>query len=96
MSKAFYRALDIGEGKRGDRVTRLHIVREDGRRPGTGGYCSSTIGLHRGSRAVIIEPMPVTPPAGLKWCPTCVGQHAEREGQLRTFAAILAVTGYRR
>lgn len=94
MAKAFYRAFDIAEGKRGDKVTRLHIVREDGRRPGTGGYCPASLGIHKGSRAIILEPLPVTPPAGLKWCPTCVGQHAERAGQLHTFAAILAVGGY--
>jgi len=64
------------------------------RRPGTGGYCPAQLGIHKGSRAIILEPMPVTPPAGLKWCPTCVGQHAERAGQLHTFAAILAVGGY--
>lgn len=40
-------------------------------------------------------PTPAVPPAGLSWCPTCVGRLAERAGALGRVAAELASGGTR-
>ena len=83
-ARAFYR------GHQSTRTTRLHIMREDGKFPGRSALC----GVHgwgvRRSEPVIVDPMPVVPPAGLSWCPACVGRLAERAGVLGRVAAELA------
>ncbi len=84
MTRAFYR------GYQSPRVTRLHVMREDGRFPGRSALC----GVHgwgvRRSEPVIVDPMPAVPPPGLSWCPACVGRLAERRGLLAGWAAELA------
>jgi len=84
MARAFYRSY------RSARVTRLHIMREDGKFPGRSAEC----GVHgwgvRRSEPVVLDPMPSVPPAGLSWCPGCVGRLAERRGVLAGWAAELA------
>ncbi|MFI1194024.1 hypothetical protein ACH4T9_12315 [Micromonospora sp. NPDC020750] len=84
MARAFYR------GYQSTRVTRLHVMREDGKFPGRSAEC----GVHgwgvRRSEPVILDPIPAVPPAGLSWCPGCVGKLAERAGVLARWAAELA------
>jgi hypothetical protein len=84
MPRAFYRSYPS------PRVTRLHIMREDGKFPGRSALC----GVHgwgvRRSEPIVLDPMPVCPPAGLSWCPLCVGRLAERAGLLDRVAAELA------
>lgn len=69
--RAFYRSYVAG-GKRSSRVTRLHLMREDGTFPGRQGMC----GIHgwdvTRSDTVIIDPAPDVPPHGLSWCTKCV------------------------
>lgn len=90
MTRAFYR------GYQSARTTRLHIMREDGKFPGRSALC----GVHgwgvRRSEPVVLDPMPAQPPAGLSWCPACVGRLAERAGVLAGWAAELAQAGAER
>jgi len=95
MAKAFYRNYPDDGEHLSRRVRRLHIVREDGPAPGRRGYCGIQVGDVQHSSAGLLDPMPVVAPVGLRWCPHCVGEHAERLGQLDTIAAVLAVGGYR-
>jgi hypothetical protein len=95
MARAFYRNYPDDAAHLSRRVHRLHIIHEDGKRPGRGGYC----GIHfydvTRSTAGVLDPMPMVAPLGLSWCAKCVGEHAERLGQLDAVAAVLAVGGYR-
>ncbi len=84
MTRAFYRSYAS------PRVTRLHVMREDGKFPGRQGLCGTAGWGVRRSEPVIIDPMPATPPAGLLWCPPCVGRLAERAGVLAGWAGVLA------
>jgi hypothetical protein len=93
-ARAFFRGYP-DTGWRSQRVTRLHIIREDGRNPGRQGLCGTGAGQHQLSNPVILDPMPAVPPAGLAWCPPCVGQLAERAGQIAAVAALLAAVGGR-
>lgn len=95
MARAFYRDYPEDAEHLSRRIKRLHIVREDGKRPGHNGYCGIQVGDVTRSTAGIIDPMPVVAPQGLHWCGKCVGEHAERIGQLDIIAAVLAVGGYR-
>jgi hypothetical protein len=95
MARAFYRDYPHDGPHLSRRVRRLHIIREDGKRPGRSGYCGIQVGDVRRSTAGIFDPMPVIAPPGLSWCGKCVGEHAERIGQLDTIAAVLAVGGYK-
>ncbi|MFC5654454.1 hypothetical protein [Streptomyces nogalater] len=67
-------------------------MREDGKYAGRQAYC----GVHGwrvvDSSAVILDPMPTEPPAGLAWCGACVGRAAEHAGLLTLWAAQLATT----
>jgi len=84
VTRAFYR------GYQSSRVTRLHLMREDGKFPGRQGLCGVSGWAARRSDPIILDPMPVVPPAGLSWCPACVGRLAERRGVLAGWAAELA------
>lgn len=89
MARAFYRSY-VHAQRRAGQVTRLHIMREDGPRPGRQGECGTTgYGVTR-SEPVILDPMPAEAPAGLRWCPLCIGRLAERAGRLAAVAADLA------
>ena len=87
-ARAVYRGYWQG-GRRSARVTRLHIIREDGARH-LSMWCGQSAGPHRNSEPVIIDPMPPLPPAGLSWCPACIGHLAEQFGVLGDVAARLA------
>lgn len=95
MARAFYRNYPDDAAKLSRRIHRLHIVREDGKRPGRHGYCGIQVGDVTRSTAGVLDPMPVVAPPGLSWCGKCVGEHADRMGQLDSVAAVLAVGGYR-
>lgn len=89
MARAVYRGYWHG-GKRSVRVTRLHILREDGKFPGGQMWCGQLAGTHKNSEPVIFDPMPASPPEGLSWCPLCIGHLAEQYGVLNEVAARLA------
>lgn len=76
--------------RRAGQVRRIHIIREDGKFPGHLTMCGQPAWSAKNAPAVIINPMPPTPPTGLRWCPSCVGHLAERVGQLNNVAATLA------
>jgi len=78
--------------RRGGQVRRLHIIREDGRAPGKQTLCGQHATGTTKAGAVLIDPMPATPPDGLTWCPTCIGLLTERTGRLDALAALLTAT----
>jgi hypothetical protein len=84
VTRAFHR------GYRSSRTTRLHIMREDGTFPGRSGLCGTHGWAVTRSETVVLDPMPDVPPAGLSWCPLCVGRAAELAGVLGQVAAGLA------
>ena len=88
--RAFYRGYSARTGRRAAQVRRLHIMREDGPMPGRQGECGTTGWDVTHSPAVLLDPAPQTPPAGLAWCPRCVGLAAARTGLLDQWAAQLA------
>ncbi|APD18681.1 hypothetical protein SEA_MOJORITA_40 [Streptomyces phage Mojorita] len=88
--RAFYRGYSARTGRRAAQVRRLHIMREDGPMPGRQGECGTTGWDVTHSPAVVLDPAPQTPPAGLAWCPRCVGLAAARTGLLDQWAAQLA------
>lgn len=89
MARAVYRSY-VHDGRRAGQVTRCHILREDGPWAGKASLCGQNQWDVTNSRTVLIDPMPATPPAGLSWCPPCVGRLAERAGRLDAVAAGLA------
>lgn len=91
-ARAFHRNYPVSSDGRSRRITRLHILREDGRHPGRQGLCGTSAGRHSQSEAVVLDPMPAQPPAGLSWCAMCVGQLAERTGLISAVGALLAAT----
>lgn len=78
------RAVYPRPASRGRPARWLHIVREDGPRPGREAMCG-----HRTDHPVILDPMPASPPHGLMWCPACVGQLAEQAGLLDLVVTML-------
>lgn len=78
------------DGRRAGQVTRIHIIREAGKRPGEQTWCGQGTGLHKNSQPVVLDPMPAQPPPGLAWCPMCIGHLAEVLGRLGEVAAALA------
>jgi hypothetical protein len=90
MARAVYRGYWHG-GKRSARVTRLHVIREAGKRnPWLETLCGQSATQHTHSEPVIFDPMPPVPPEGLSWCPKCIGHLAERYGLLGVIAESLA------
>lgn len=82
--RAGYRGYVQG-GKRSSRVTRLHIVRDLKpweNLPGPRYWCGQSAWPHHRSEPVILDPAPLSPPAGLSWCPSCIGHLAEHLGLL--------------
>lgn len=67
---------------RAGQVRRVHIVREDGPRPGQDAMCGQAARPVTNATPVVIDPMPPHPPDGLEWCPHCLGRLAERLGAL--------------
>ncbi|MER8042564.1 hypothetical protein [Streptomyces sp. NPDC094032] len=88
--RAFYRGYSARTGRRAAQVRRLHIMREDGPMPGRQGECGTAGWDVTQSPAVILDPASPSPPAGLSWCPRCVGLAAARTGLLDQWAAQLA------
>jgi hypothetical protein len=91
MARAVYRGYPASTDRRSARVTRLHVIREDGPGGRMQTWCGQGAGSHRNSEPVILDPLPARPPDGLKWCPMCVGHLAEVCGVLDEVAARLAV-----
>lgn len=92
MTRAFFRSY-VHLHRRSARVTRLHIMREDGPYAGRQGLCGTAgWGVTR-SEPIVLDPMPAAPPDGLTWCPACVGRLAELRGVLAGWAAELAGGG---
>lgn len=101
--RAFYRGYPDLSDRRSKRVTRLHVLREDGgpfrgrpayapARP-VAGWCGTSAGRHSQSEPVVLDPMPAVPPTGLSWCASCIGHLAEQLGQLAGFGLILSTVG---
>jgi len=101
MPRAVYRGYR-DDGKRSALVTRLHIIRETPvaahrsvyrpfhDRPAEQTWCGQSATRHQHSEPVVIDPMPSSPPEGLKWCPACIGHLAELLGLLDEVGAKLA------
>lgn len=89
MARAFYRSY-VHNHRRAAQVRRLHILREDGKLPRRQGLCGAAAWGVTRSEPVVLDPMPASPPAGLSWCPACVGKLAELRGRLAAVAADLA------
>jgi len=88
-ARAVYRGYWQG-GKRSARVTRLHIIREEGKHSWLETWCGQPATQHTNSEPVIFDPMSALPPEGLRWCPACIGHLAESLGVLGDMAARLA------
>ncbi len=78
--------------RRAAQVRRLHVVNDTGPRPGRQTCCGQIATSRFKGAAVILDPLPATPPDGLTWCPTCIGRLAEQTGFLATFAAMLSAS----
>ncbi len=91
MTRAMYRGYPASSSPRKSaRVTRLHIIREEGPNGWPQTWCGQSAGVHRNSQPVIIDPMPLRAPEGLSWCPKCIGHLAERYWLLDEIAESLA------
>lgn len=88
--RAFYRGYSTQSGRRAGQVRRLHVMREDGKFPGRSALCGAAGWDHTHSPAVIVDPMPAVPPAGLSWCNSCVGHAAFLVGTLAQVAVTVA------
>jgi hypothetical protein len=76
--------------KRSSRVTRVHVVREDGKHAGRQTMCGQHAYDVTNSEAIIRNtPHPL--PGGLTWCPKCIGHAAEHLGRLDEVARLLGV-----
>lgn len=92
-ARAMYRGYWHG-GKQSARVTRLHVIRDSPpspqrrwtAKPAEQTWCGQSAGPHRNSVPVVIDPVPDRPPAGLSWCPSCIGHLAEWYGLLDEIA----------
>lgn len=88
--RAFYRGYSTATGRRAKQVRRLHVMREDGKFAGKQGLCGTPGWGVTQSPAVILDPIPTEPPAGLSWCNSCVGHAAHLVGVLADTAAAVA------
>ena len=89
LPRAIYRGYYAG-GKRSDRVSRLHVIRETGPHAGVQTLCGQAAYRCQHSDPVIISPLPARPPEGLRWCPKCIGHLAEVLGLLDDIAGEVA------
>lgn len=95
--RGFHRSYPHQGDRRSARITRFHIIREDGKWGGLQGFCgqrctdSGDRAWDRGpdSVAVIIDPLPLVPPDGLVWCPACLGHLTQRRGRAHQVAALV-------
>lgn len=88
--RAFYRGYSAATGRRAKQVRRLHIMREDGNFAGQQGLCGTHGWGVTQSPAIILDPVPAEPPAGLSWCNSCIGHAAHLVGVLDDTAAAIA------
>jgi hypothetical protein len=88
--RAFYRGYSAATGRRASQVRRLHVMREDGGFAGRQALCGAPGWGVTHSPAVILDPLPTHPPAGLSWCRSCIGHAADLVGQLDAFARMIA------
>jgi hypothetical protein len=84
------RGYHAATGRRPRQIQRVHIIREDGpkERGGSQAWC----GAHaRGvtNSPPIVREAPHALPAGLRWCPACIGHLAEQMGRLGEVARLL-------
>lgn len=77
MARAVHSGYVDGRPRAGQ-VRRVHIIREDGPRPGRQAMCGQHAWACTDSTPVVLDPMPLQPPDGLAWCPHCLGRLAER------------------
>lgn len=77
MTRAVHSGYVDGRPRAGQ-VRRVHIIREDGPRPGRQAMCGQHAWACTDSTPVVLDPMPLQPPDGLAWCPHCLGRLAER------------------
>jgi hypothetical protein len=75
---------------RAGQVRRVHIIREDGPRPGDDAMCGQAVRKVTHATPVVLDPMPLQPPDGLAWCPHCLGRLAEALDALRWLGEQLA------
>ncbi len=97
-ARAMYRGYFSAGRKQSALVRRLHVIRDTPVRshshrfhpePPEVTWCGQSAGPHKNSEPVILSPMPAVPPAGLTWCPECIGHLAEHYGLLAEVAASL-------
>lgn len=88
-TRAFYRGY-VKEGQRARQRRLLHVLRDNGPQPGQAGYCSVIAHDVTRSQTTILDPMPATAPAGLRWCAVCIGRLAHELAALDAVAALLA------
>lgn len=90
MAIAVHRTFRRTDDLRRTRVRFLHVLAEDGPHAREQTLCRAPMVDTRGSYATFLDPMPLTPPNGLAWCPLCIGSLAARLGVLASIAARLA------
>jgi hypothetical protein len=84
MSRVFYH--ERTNARHCGQPARLHIIREDHpAKVGGIGHCN--LPLRDG---VLLADMPLYPPAGLAWCPICIGRLAGVLDMLGSLARLLA------
>jgi hypothetical protein len=92
-ARAVYRGYFSNDRRRSALVKRLHVIRDTPVRGRSEQYpvtwCGQSAGPHRDSDPVVLSPMPLVLPAGLGWCPKCIGHLAEYFGLLDEVAASL-------
>lgn len=82
------RGYYASQPQRSARVTRVHVIREDGPHPGKQAMCGQHAYDVRNSEAIVRD-VPHALPDGLSWCPKCVGHLAEKLGRLGEVARLL-------
>lgn len=74
-------------------VGRVHVIREEGPKgwePGERAMCGQATWTY-GSSSPLVRDTPHELPAGLAWCPRCLGLLAERLERLGELARLLGV-----
>lgn len=90
MPIAVHRTFRRTDDLRRTRIRFLHVLAEDGPHAREQTLCRQPMVDTRATYAMLLDPMPVAPPAGLAWCPPCIGALAARRGVLADIAASLA------
>ena len=89
MARAAHSGYYDGHPRAGQ-VRRVHVIREDGPRPGDDAMCGQAVRKVTNATPVVLDPMPLQPPDGLAWCPHCLGRLAEHLDALRWLGEQLA------